>query len=131
MLCYTSFVAQSSARLRGSLRRLPLERQRLLRQLRRDDELAIGTVSVVRRKCGTSSCHCAEGAGHPQTLFLFKGDDGRRHCKLVRRQDEERLLRAGRFYREFRDALRQLRAINEREERVLVALMELRALRYE
>lgn len=124
-------MAQSSARLRGSLRQLHLERQRLLRLLRRDDELAIGTVSVVRRKCGTASCHCAEGAGHPQTLFLFKGDDGRRHCKLVRRQDEERLLRAGRFYREFRDALRQLRAINEREERVLVALMELRALRYE
>ena len=95
------------------------------------DDLAIGTVSVVRRKCGTPGCHCADGAGHPQTLFLFKGDDGRRHCKLVRRQDEERLLRAGRRYREFRAARRQLRAINQREERVLVALMEARALKYE
>jgi len=92
--------------------------------------LAIGTVSVVRRKCGKSGCHCAEGAAHPQTLFLFKGKDGRRHCKLVRRQDEERLLRAGRSYREFRDALRQLRAVNQREERILVALMKLRALQY-
>lgn len=124
-------MAQSSTRLHGSLRRLHDERSRLLRLLRRGDELAIGTVSVVRRKCGKSSCHCAEGAGHPQTLFLFKGDDGRRHCKLVRRQDEDRLQRAGRSYREFRDALRRLRAINQREERVLVALMKGRALHYE
>jgi len=123
-------VAQSSTRLRVALRRLHRERGRLLRLLRRADELAIGTVSVVRRKCGKSGCHCAEGAAHPQTLFLFKGKDGRRHCKLVRRQDEERLLRAGGSYREFRDALRQLRAINQREERILVALMKLRALQY-
>lgn len=124
-------MAQSSTRLYGSLRRLHDERRRLLRLLRQGDELAIGTVSVVRRKCGNSSCHCAQGVGHAQTLFLFKGDDGRRHCKLVRRQDEDRLQRAGRSYREFRDALRRLRAINQREERVLVALKKRRALRYE
>jgi hypothetical protein len=64
-------------------------------------------------------------------LFLFMGEDGRRHCKLVRRQDEERLLRAGRSYRANRDALRRLRAINQGEERILVALMKARALRYE
>jgi hypothetical protein len=86
---------------------------------------------VVGRKCGKSACHCARGAGHPQTLFLFKGDDGRRHCKLVRRQDEERLVRAGLRYRQFREALRQLRALNRREEQVVVALMEARALKYE
>ena len=118
-------------RLYGSLRRLHDERRRLLRLLRQGDELAIGTVSVVRRKCGNSSFPCPEGAGHPQTLFLFKGDDGRRRCKLVRRQDEDRLQRAGRSYRELRDALRRLRAINQREERILVALMKRRALHYE
>ncbi|MFQ5830997.1 MAG: DUF6788 family protein [Candidatus Methylomirabilia bacterium] len=124
-------MAQSSARPRAALRRIHRDRGRLLRRLGQADELAIGTVSVVRRKCGKPGCHCADGAGHPQTLFLFKGDDGRRHCKLVRRQDEERLLRAGRRYREFRAARRQLRAINQREERVLVALMKARALKYE
>ena len=123
-------MAQSSTQLRVALHRLHQERGRLLRLLRRADKLAIGTVSVVRRKCGKSGCHCAEGDAHPQTLFLFKGEDGRRHCRFVRRQDEERLLRAGGSYREFRDALRQLRAINQREERILVALMKLRALQY-
>ncbi len=124
-------MAQSSTRLHASLHRLHDERRRLLRLLQRGEELAIGTVSVVRRKCGKSGCHCAQGLGHPQTLFLFKGDDGRRHCKLVRRQDEDRLLQAGQFYREFRHALRRLRAINQREERILVALMNRRALHYE
>ena len=121
----------SSTRLRASLRRLHAERRRLLRRLQRDEQLAIGTVSVVHRKCGKSGCHCAQGAGHPQTLFLFTGEDRRRHCKLVRREDEPRLQRAGQYYREFRLALRRLRTINQREEQILVALMNRRALHYQ
>ena len=121
---------QSSPRLRAALRRVHQERSRLLRLLGGADELAIGSVAVVHRKCGSSGCHCAHDAGHPQTLFLFRGKDGRRHCKLVRRQDEERLLRASGRYREFKAALRQLRAINLEEERILVAQMSRRALQY-
>lgn len=120
----------SSSSLRAALRRLHRERSRLLRLLGGVQELAIGTVAVVRRKCGSSGCHCAQDAGHPQTLFLFRGKDGRRHCKLVRRQDEKRLLRASGRYREAKAALRQLRAINLEEERILVAQMKRRALQY-
>jgi len=124
-------VAKSSARIRSDLRRIHEGKRRFLRLLGQTHELAIGTVSIVQRKCGKAGCHCAEGTGHPQMLFLFKGDTGTRRCKLVRRQDEERLLRAARRYREARDALRQLRAINKREERILLALVDSRALKYE
>ena len=129
-LWYTRPVTKSSSRHRTTLRQLHQARVRLLRLLGQVEELAIGTVSVVRRKCGKSGCHCAQDAGHPQTLFLYRGADGRRHCKLVRRRDEERLLRASRRYRAVRVAFRELRAINQREERILVAQMKVRALKY-
>ena len=122
----------SRAKLLASLRQLHQERRRLLRRLTREHPLAIGTVSVVHRKCGHPNCHCATGPGHPQTLFLFKDQkEGRRRCKLVRRADESRMLRAGEHYREFREDLKQLRAINQEEMRILVAFAEVRAIQYE
>ncbi|MFQ6047435.1 MAG: DUF6788 family protein [Gemmatimonadales bacterium] len=123
---------KSRAQLLASLRELHQERQRLIRRLIRGHELALGTVSVVRRKCGNPSCHCSARAGHPQTLFLFTDPkDGRRRCKLVRRADEARLLRAGRRYRHFRQDLSRLRAIDRHEKGILTALMRARAIRYE
>ncbi len=123
---------KSRARLLASLSRLHHDRRRLVRHLKREHELAMGTVSVVKRKCGNPRCHCVQGPGHPQTLFLFKDDkERRRRCKLVRREDEARMLQAGKRYREFRRDMRQLRAIDLEEKRILMALAEERAIRYE
>ena len=122
----------SSSDLHESLRKLQKERRRLLRHLTQKHELAIGTVSLVRRKCGNPRCHCAEGQGHLQTLFLFKdSESGRRICKLVRRADEDRLQKAGGRYREFRDRMKRLRAIDKEEKQILMALAQYRALHYE
>jgi hypothetical protein len=48
------------------------------------------------------------GAGHPQTLFLFKDEGGRRRCKLIRRNDEAYWRQAGKNYRQFREDLKRL-----------------------
>ena len=118
--------------LNDSLRKLQQERQRLLNSLMQEHELAIGTVSMVRRKCGNPNCHCAKGLGHPQVLFLFKDrDTGKRRCKYVRKDDESRILLAGERYREFRDDLKRLRAIDKQEKQILMALAEKRAIHYE
>jgi hypothetical protein len=125
-------MAKSRTRLLDSLRQLHQQRRRLIRRLTREHDLAIGTVSVVNRKCGNPKCQCVEGPGHPQTLFLFKDQSqGRRRCKLVRRADEAWMLRAGERYREFREDLQQLRAIDLGEKRILLALAELRAIHYD
>ena len=107
------------------------ERKRLLRRLSQGHELAIGTVSVVLRKCGNPGCRCVRGHRHPQTLFLFKDEEGRRRCKLVRRADEVRLQEAGELYRDFRRGLKRLRAIDRQEKLILMAHLKRRALRYE
>lgn len=118
--------------LQDSLRKLEQERHHLLRCLTQEHELAIGTVSTIRRKCGNPNCHCAKGTGHPQVLFLFKDTKTRhRRCKYVRKDDESRMIRAGEHYREFREALKRLRAIDKQEMQILMALAEKRAIHYE
>lgn len=124
-------MAMSRKKLLALLRELQQERRRRLRRLTGDHELAVGSVSVVARKCGNPTCGCASGPGHLQTLFLFVGEDGRRRCKLVRRADESRLHKAGERYRAFREDLKQLRAIDRREKEILLALRDQRAISYE
>lgn len=125
-------MGQSREKLLARLSRLHAERRYLLRRLKGKGELAIGTVSRIRRKCGNPRCHCTEGASHLQTVFLFKDvKAGCRRCKLVRRADEARMLRAGKRYRGFRVDMKRLRAIDIEEKRILVALAEERAIRYE
>lgn len=122
----------SSSELQQALRRLQKERKALLRRLTLEHELAVGTVSLVRRKCGNPRCHCVDGEGHLHTQFLFMDkENGRRVCKLVRRADEQRLQQAGRRYREFREGMQRLRAIDKEEKQILMALAQQRALRYE
>ena len=94
-------------------------------------EVAVGSVSVVARKCGKPNCHCAQGGGHNQTLFLFRGEDGLRHCKLIRQADSQKLLSAGDRYRVFRTDIKELKAINKREQQILETLMGQQALHYE
>lgn len=118
----------SRTKLLDSLRQLQRVRRRLLHRLTQDHELAVGSVSVVRRKCGNPSCHCAHGPGHLQTIFLFKVN--KRRCKLIRRADEARLHQAGKRYREFRKDIKQLRAIDRGEKEILMALRDLRAIHY-
>ena len=117
--------------LLSQLRRLQQERGCLIRSLSRAEELAVGSVSRVHRKCGNARCRCAEGKGHPQVIFLFKGEQGRRRCKLIRRADEKRMLKAGDRYRLFRADLKRLCAIENQIRQILVAIMEERAILYE
>ena len=125
-------MTKSRTKSLAALQQLHRERRRLVHRLKREREFAMGTVSVVNRKCGNPNCHCVQGLGHPQTLFLFKDEKtGRRRCKLVRRADEAWMLQAGKHYREFRDDMKKLRAIDLEEKRILMAFAEERAIHYE
>src|SRR3989304_9406662 len=98
---------------------LERKRRRLIRLLASGHELAIGSVARVRRKCGNPRCGCLSGQGHPQTIFLFKDDQGRRRCKFVRRADEVRMHKAGDRYRKWRKAVNRLRAIENSKRQIL------------
>ena len=123
----------STEKLLDSLRCLQGDRKRILRRMTQNNKLAMGTVSSVYRKCGNPRCHCTcGGEGHPQTLFLFKDKkSGKRICKLIRRADEGWMMEAGRRYKQFREDIKTLRAIDKEEKQILMALAEMRAIRYE
>ena len=123
-------MSMSRTKLLASLRQLQTKRRLLLRVLTLEHALAVGSVSTVRGTCGKPNCRCAHGERHPQVLFLFRGDDGRRRCKLIRQNDARRMLLAGERHRKCRDALKQLRAIQKEEEQILMALIKERAIDY-
>ena len=122
---------KSRTKLLAFFQNLQQERRRLLRHLTQEHEIAMGSVSGVNRTCGNPRCHCAQGPGHPQVLFLFTDKKtGQRKCKLIRRADESRMLRAGKRYKKFREDMMRLRAIDKEEKQILMALAEGRAIHY-
>ena len=120
----------STASYKMQLSNLRKERLKLLDTLTSSAELAVGTVSVVERKCGKPTCHCATGERHPQVTFVFTDSEGIRRCKLIRRADEDRLFKASQRYKEFKDLLRRLQAINQEEKQILLAVRDHRSLTY-
>ena len=113
----------------SEMSRLHRERRRLIRMFESTVPLAVGSVARVNRRCGNPRCRCRDGAGHPQVLFLFK-EGIKRRCQLIRRADEKTMLEAGRRYREWRQAWRRLRAIENRQKEIWLAEMIERALKY-
>lgn len=131
IIIYTRIMSESIAKLRKSLTQIQKEREALHRLILEDMEMAIGSVSVVEGTCGKSTCHCASGkTGHSQTIFLFKGTDGRRRCKHVRQDDSHKLLAAHKNYTDFRNNLRELRHLSQQEQAVGMAIRKERSLSY-
>lgn len=111
------------------LKALKAERRSLIRLLLRRDELAIGTVYKVNKRCGSPYCHCKTGPGHPQTFFIFS-EKGKRRCKLVRQADVQRMRKAAERYKKCRDAIRQLKTIHLQEIKILMDLIAKRGIKY-
>ena len=112
-----------------TLQALQKQRQAILREMLRPELLIVGTVCEVLRRCGTPTCHCVQTPGHRQTLLLY-GEGGRRTSKFIRRQDVDWVRRAWGRYRRFKEALRELRALNIRELQLLRERIKLRAAQF-
>jgi len=104
-------------------------RRRLLSIVLDTRPLIIGTVYTGYQRCGKPGCHCARGRGHPKTLLMYKAE-GRQRCKVVRKADVQWVRAAGQRYREFRAAVRALRALGAKEVEALMGLAHSRAVYY-
>jgi hypothetical protein len=51
--------------------RLRLQRRRLLARLEIPPDGLPGSLALTHRRCGKSTCHCAEGDGHPVWSLTF------------------------------------------------------------
>lgn len=109
---------------------LRAEQRSLIRLLLRKDELAIGTVYKVNKRCGSPYCHCRKGPGHPHTFFMFT-EKGKRRCKFVRQADVPRMRKAAEHYKKNRDAIRRLKSIHLQEIKILMDLIAKRGIKYQ
>jgi hypothetical protein len=112
------------------LRAVESRRAVVVAELAQTDGLIIGSLSVVQRRCGTPSCHCAQRPGHPQAI-LMSVQDGRRRCQLIRQADLAAVRQAVERYRAFREGLRLLSTLDSKVLALLKELMRLRDEGYE
>jgi hypothetical protein len=63
-------------------------------------------------------------------MRLLYAEGGTRKCKLIRQADMDWIREAGERYRVLKGALRETRALNLRELRLLRELIQRRAIRY-
>lgn len=112
------------------LHALEAQRARLIRTLTRDEPLLVGSLSLVDRTCGKPTCHCATKPGHP-VWTLATRRDARRRCQVVRLDDVNEARRRVAAYKNFKQVLGELEAIEQDEKALLRGLMEDRNVTYE
>ena len=118
-----SHLRQQVSRLiteRHALEKVLMERQRLLR----------GSLLERPKFCGKPGCKCTRGEPHPPGLYLSRRvGDTARHL-FIRSVDHERASREALSYKEFRQALRRWRGIDDDLDQIWEALGQAREENY-
>lgn len=106
------------------LNRLETRRRATLEQLARAEPLVAGSLTIIRRSCGKTNCHCAQkdDSGHP-TPVLMSTVANQRRCQVIRRADLERVQARVDRYRLFREGLRTLKHLESEMNAKLRELM--------
>ncbi len=113
-----------------TLRQLERQRRALLRRLLLSEPLLKGSLSHVKRTCGKPTCHCARRPAHP-VWVLATSSNSHRRCQVVRQADVQLVQRRLAAYRQFKEALRSLQAMERRQKALLLGLRDSRAWNYE
>lgn len=112
------------------LRSLEERRAHLFEALGDDQPFLVGSLSLVKRTCGKPTCHCATTPAH-QVWVLATTRDARRRCQVVRLADVADARRRVDLYRNFKKALRDLKALDREQTALLRGLMEGRNVPYD
>jgi hypothetical protein len=91
--------------------RLKRRKRRLLAQLGIPADALPGSLALTHRRCGKSTCHCAEGEGHPLYLLTFMVD-GKKHVEPIPADWIEATRPAVELGRDFKNAIAELFVIN-------------------
>jgi hypothetical protein len=83
----------------------------LLRKLGIPADALPGSLVLTHRRCGKSTCHCAEGLGHPLCLLTFMAD-GKKRVESIPGDWIDTVRPAVKAGRAFKDAVAELFVIN-------------------
>lgn len=91
--------------------RLRQRKHQLLGELTVPAEAIAGSLAQTHRRCGKPTCHCAQGAGHPQWLLTFMAG-GKKHVERIPEEWVEEVRRRVEAGREFKRALTEVLTAN-------------------
>jgi hypothetical protein len=105
-----ALVDQPKGQLAAALRR---RKHELADRYAIPHDLLAGSLSLSHTRCGKSSCHCAEGEGHPvwQLTFMF---DGKKRVEKIPPEWAEDVGRRVQAGKEFKEAVAEVCAANAR-----------------
>jgi hypothetical protein len=119
-----------ASRLRQQASRLITERHGLEKVLMERQRLLRGSLLERPKFCGKPGCKCSRGEPHPPGLYLSRRvGDTARHL-FIRSADHERARREALNYKEFRQALRRWRGIDDDLDQIWEALGQAREENY-
>jgi hypothetical protein len=91
--------------------RLRQRKYALLRGLQIPPDALPGALALTHRRCGTPTCWCAKGEGHPMWSLTFMVD-GKRHVEFIPNEWVEQVRPLVEQGREFKDAVAEVFAAN-------------------
>lgn len=91
--------------------RLRQRKYALLRQLQIPPDALPGSLALTHRRCGTPTCHCAQGQGHPLWSLTFMAN-GKKRVERIPDEWVEQIRPLVQQGREFKDAVAEVFAAN-------------------
>jgi hypothetical protein len=83
----------------------------VLRRLQIPPDALPGSLALTHRRCGTPTCHCAKGEGHPLWSLTFMVD-GKKRVERIPDEWVEQIRPLVEQGREFKDAVSEVFAAN-------------------
>jgi uncharacterized protein DUF6788 len=91
--------------------RLRQRKYALLRRLQIPPDALPGSLALTHRRCGTPTCHCAQGEGHPLWSLTFMVN-GKKRVEPIPDEWVEQIRPLVEQGREFKDAVAEVFAAN-------------------
>lgn len=97
----------------NQIKRLEERRHKLTLELVQTEQMIRGKFGVAYRRCGTPTCWCAEGKGHPVNRITWT-EQAQSRTKAVAAEDIEWVRQRTEAYRHFRKQRQALRVLEHR-----------------
>lgn len=101
-----------------AIQTIELERKKLLDALTNDSEMIEGSLSDILVKCGRDGCHCEKKPVHMVTRLTTR-ETGQIKLRVVRVDDRERVRGLVQTHKAFKQALKELIALESRQKKIL------------
>ena len=114
MLSRTGSVrAQVDTQGPNHIKKLEAQRHAVILELVQIDQMIRGKFGVAYRRCGTSTCWCARGKGHPVNRITWT-EQARSRTKAIPAEDIEWIKQRTEAYRRFRKRRQALRVLEDK-----------------